>query len=263
MSGLRVLYHNIQASLIFHAERLKLIPTKYPRRIVQKKLDSSGFCFEVHDINEANRVRFLDEEETFMSQILAELNMEDIFFDVGACIGLFSLHAAKRCKHVFAFEPEPDFREHLEQNLRINNLRNVTALPYAIADRSKSFSLFTNGTAGKSPSLENDNFKNKVEVQARTLSDLVFRDHVPAPTIIKMDIEGAEILALKGMTELFSRNPPRSIFLELHPMLLTHFNSSAAEVLSLLEDVGYKAKKHRARDQQIHYTFELDKVVAG
>lgn len=260
MSILQQVFHNFLIKIIFHAERLKIISAKYPYRFVQKKLDSGGVLFEVHSVGEMNRVRFLDEEETFMRQMLAELNMEDVFFDVGACIGLFSLHAAKRCRHVFAFEPEPGFREHLERNVKINDFQNLTILPYAISDQSGTLSLFTNGTDGKSPSLENNGFQNTVDVEARTLPGLVFQDHILPPTIIKIDIEGAEILAIRGMKELFKINPPRLIFLELHPILLTHFGSSTTEVLSLLAQSGYKIRQKSQRDEQIHYIFEWNRI---
>ncbi len=263
MKQLQVLYRRLWASIRFHSERWNLIAKKYPELIVQTKFDHGGIIFEVHNLIEVNRVIFFDDEEVFLSELLNELSEADVFFDIGACIGVFSLHAAKRCKQVVAFEPEPGFRQHLRRNVEINKIRNVTVLPYAIADRSETFSLFTDGTDGKSPSLEDDGFKNKIEVPARTLSDLVFRNEVPAPSIIKMDIEGAEILALKGMKELLSANPPRAIFLELHPILLKHFHSSAAEVLSLLEDAGYRVKKESKRDQQIHYAFGLDSGALG
>jgi FkbM family methyltransferase len=223
--------------------------------MLQKSLAANSIWFEVHNPTEANRVYYLDDEEDFLSDLLSDLQKDDIFFDVGACIGVYALHAAHRCKHIFAFEPDPGFREHLEQNVAINNLENITILPYAISDKSGVLTLFTDGVGGKSPSLENNDFQNSIEVEARTLSELVSSGLLPCPSVIKMDIEGAEILALRGTQELFATKPPRLIFLELHPTLLPHFGSNSMEVLSLLERAGYRIKLRSERDAQVHYIF--------
>jgi|SRR5688572_9085235 len=263
MNQLQALYRRFLASVRYHSEKWNLVAKKYPELLVQTKFDHNGILFEVHNLTEVNRVIFFDDEEDFLSELLSALRGGDTFFDVGACIGVFSLHAARRCKQVVAFEPEFGFRQHLERNVEINGFKNVSVLPYAIANRSETLPLFTNGTDGKSPSLEDDDFKNRIEVEARTLSDLVFRDQLPTPTIIKMDIEGAEILAIRGMKELLSKNPPRLIFLELHPILLTHFSSSSAEVLLLLDQAGYKIRQQSQRHEQVHYVLELGKAMTG
>src|SRR6266542_2226136 len=117
-----------------------------------------------------------------------------------------------------------------------------------MSHQSATLTLFTDVTSEKSLSLENHNFQQCVEVESRTLSELVLQDEIPYPTVIKMDIEGAEALAIQGMQELLAANPPRLIFLELHPILLSHFSSSPTDVLSLLEKAGYKIKQQTARD---------------
>ena len=104
MNKIRALKHRILASVCYYAEQWKLVSNKYPRRILLKKLDPDGIWFKVDNITEANRVCLLDDEEDFLNRVLLELRSDDIFFDVGACVGLFSLHAAKRTKQVFAFE---------------------------------------------------------------------------------------------------------------------------------------------------------------
>jgi FkbM family methyltransferase len=257
MKNLRFLFRGLLIRLHYHLEHWGLISSHYPKQIVQRRFRNDDLIFEVHNLTEANRVQFLDDEDEFLSSLLFELQSMDIFFDIGACIGLFSIHAAKRCNRVFAFEPDPGFRGHLERNIRINALTNLTTLPYAISDKSGFVTLFTDGIDGKSPSLENNNFTQGIEVESKSLSELVLNDLLPAPTVIKMDIEGAEILALRGMQDLIRKNPPRLIFLELHPILVSHFGSNAAEVLSILQAASYGVRWKSERDEQIHYVFEL------
>jgi hypothetical protein len=75
--------------------------------------------------------------------------------------------------------------------------------------------------------------------------------------IIKMDIEGAEGLALRGMSNLFSSpHPPRSLFVEIHPSFLRHFDASVEDVLNLIDSAGYRGVYHTSRDEQEHYIFK-------
>ena len=258
MKRLRILIRRLLVSFRYHLERWNISPNVYPRQIMQTRFGIQGIIFEVHNLFETNRVIFYDDEEDFLSKLLSDLREHDVFFDIGACIGLFSIHAAKRCKQVYAFEPDPEFREHLKRNVSINNLENLSVLPYAISDQTSTLTLFTDGANGKSPSLENNNFQNSIDVEARTLSELVLQGALPYPTVIKMDIEGAEILALRGMEELLDKDSPRLIFLELHPVLLTHFGSSSTAVLSILEEAGYRIRFKSQREEQVHYVFERD-----
>lgn len=257
MNKVRSWFHSIQLRVLFHAERFRLIPSQYPRKMFQKSLNPNGICFEVYNPTEANRVYFLDDEEDFLSDLLSELHENDIFYDIGSCIGVYALHAAHCCEHVFAFEPDPGFRENLKHNVTINNLENITVFPYAISDKSATLTLFTDGVSGKSPSLENNNFQGSVQVESMTLSDFVTSNSLMYPTVIKMDIEGAEILALRGMQEILKTRPPRLLFLEVHTFLLPHFGSNPTEILSLLENAGYRIRSKSERDEQLHYVFQL------
>jgi FkbM family methyltransferase len=256
MKKLHQISHRIFTSLRFHAEKWKLVPYQYPQRIHQNGVDKSGIWFEVNNITEANRVRFLDDEEEFLTDVLTELKPEDVFYDIGACIGLFSLHAARRSSRVIAFEPEPVFQKHLAKNCTINGINNITVLPYAVSDQSQTMVLFSDGDSGKSPSLANDGFHGHVEVEARSLDDLVKDQAIPFPDVMKIDIEGAEILALRGMKHILKNNPPRAIFIEVHPVLLTHFGSTMQEFLAMLESAGYKTRSQNKRDEQFHFVFD-------
>lgn len=244
--------NRINASLFYHAESWGILSNKYPKRILQKKVSKAGIYFEVENIVEANRVRFLDDESKFLKDLLDNLTGTDVLFDIGACIGIYSLHAAPYCKQVISFEPEPAFRNHLAKNIAINMVSNITISPYAISDRSSTQNFFTDGVSGKSPSLLNDGFQHELQVDARTLDDIIENEKFEFPTIIKMDIEGAEILALRGMEKLFKICPPRLLFMELHPNYLKNYNSNTDEVISIITNSNYQIIKKYQRDEQIH-----------
>jgi FkbM family methyltransferase len=248
-------FTRIQSSILYHAESWGLIPKKYPKILTQRKIDRNGIFFEVENLVEANRIRFLDDEKVFLHTLVEKLTLNDIFFDIGACLGLFSLHAAKKCNQVVAFEPEPEFRKHLIRNMEINDVTNLIVLPFAISDRSQERVIFTDGIGGKSPSLSNNGFKHEILIKTRTLDAIIEHGNLQPPTIMKMDIEGAEILALKGMKRMFHNSPPRLLFFELHPKLLESFHSNSEEVFSLMAASGYKIVDEYRRDMQIHVIF--------
>jgi len=76
------------------------------------------------------------------------------------------------------------------------------------------------------------------------------------PTLVKIDIEGAEILALRGMNKLLSsKDAPRYLFIELHPDFLKGFRSSIEECVTIIESFGYVAEYSRSRADQFHYIY--------
>ena len=73
------------------------------------------------------------------------------------------------------------------------------------------------------------------------------------PYYMKIDIEGAEILALRGMKRLLaSAEGPRTVFIEVHPEHLRFFGSSADEVMAIMGTCGYKDSYRKIRNDQIH-----------
>ncbi|MHC4213532.1 MAG: hypothetical protein ACYSWP_09195 [Planctomycetota bacterium] len=95
---------------------------QYPKVIRQATLSKEGLLFEVTNPTEQWRVETLDDEQEFLSILLNELNCDDILYDVGACIGIYALHAAQQCKQIFSFEPDPGFQKHILRNCEINGI---------------------------------------------------------------------------------------------------------------------------------------------
>jgi hypothetical protein len=80
---------------------------------------------------------------------------------------------------------------------------------------------------------------------------------LPNPSIIKVDVEGAEILVLQGMKDLLeSPQAPRILFCEFHPEYLRYFGSDQQECIDLIESAGYSESYRIDRFQQIHAIYE-------
>jgi FkbM family methyltransferase len=210
--------------------------------------DSSGVRFEITNMVEHHRVIDHGGETEYTAAMLGALHPTDVLYDIGANVGMVTLHAAKICQTV-AFEPDPSFRRRLETNASLNRDRSFQLESIAVSESDGTVLLYTDGDDGNSPSLVHQRGeKGSVEVAARSLDSLVAEGRLPQPTVIKLDIEGAEILALRGARRLLTMsNRPRALFIEIHDTFLPGFGSSATEVQSLLREYGYTRASYSAR----------------
>ena len=225
----------------------------FPRVVRLTDFDDDAILFEISNLTERNRVVNHGYETEYTTRMLAELRADDLLWDIGSCVGLVSLHAARICE-VVAFEPDPEFRERLIRNLELNPDLAVEIIPAAISDKDGLATLFTDGAAGYSPSLRLQRNKSRtvIEVQARTIDSLV-GDGLRPPTVLKVDVEGAEMLALRGAQDLLATiHKPRLIFLAIHGDFLPAFGSSAEEVIEFVTTAGYVSTYQADRAQQSH-----------
>ena len=228
---------------------------QYPYELTITGLVPQGCKFEIAGDRERRRVVGLGNEEGFVRLLLDEIQSGDIFFDVGSCVGLFALHAAVRGAKVIAFEPDPGYRKRLTRNIRKNKLKNsIKVVEWAVSDKKGVATLYTDGVeGGQSPSLVQVGKRGSVIVDTDSIDSAIANRSLPLPTMVKLDIEGAEILALRGMKDLFgSPDAPRCLFVELHPEFLPGFGSTAKECINLIESFGYFKEYSHIRDKQLH-----------
>jgi FkbM family methyltransferase len=161
-----------------------------------------------------------------------------ILVDIGANIGYYTLLAASRigCDgKVIAFEPSSDNCALLRMSLQANDFDNVKLYPYAVADKEGVVGFEMSDSNGR---ISPGDALASYQVQAVTL-DTCLKDE-PHIDIIKMDIEGAEGRALRGMYQLIRRHRP-IIFTEFSPHDLKVVSGIAPGVyLSQLRDLGYE-----------------------
>jgi len=163
--------------------------------------------------------------------ISREIRPNTVFWDIGANVGFYSLLASKLVGSgkVFAFEPVPRNLSYLRKHLSLNCVTNVEVLPIAVSDRNgtSSFELEETGYMGHLSS------EGKITVPTATLDSLVEEGKVLPPDYVKMDIEGAELLALCGAARTFQRSRP-ILFLATHGRLIER------ECRHLIESWGYE-----------------------
>lgn len=238
----------------------------YPVKI-QLQFPKKDLIFEAFSPTEQYRLAGYGGEKYFLDRFTSALQKDDIVFDIGASVGLMTVHSAATVDEgkVVAFEPDPDTFKRLKHNVALNDLTNVTYVSWAASDMQGEVSLFSDGASGKAPSLREQTNrpgapKGKVTVLTRTIDAAIISGELPLPTVLKIDIEGAEILCLRGALKLVSGelgDKPRLIFLELHPVFLPDFGSTADEVHNLILKQGYQVVWEEKRHDQIHFCYQI------
>ena len=193
-------------------------------------------------------------EKEFLSEFMTYLKPNDVLWDIGSSIGIVSIYAAPLIKKVIAFEPDKLIFNRLSKNISLNKLGSkIQSLNLGIGETKGTISLHSDGVEGKSPSIANLGRHNtSYIVEIETIDNLVESGY-EKPTIIKIDIEGAEMLALLGARKVFlDTHKPRLLFIEVHPTFLPSFNTSIEEIYDFLFQNGYTFIKCVERDEQIH-----------
>jgi len=195
-----------------------------------------------------NQGEYEKEISDLMKKLLTE---EDCFIDCGSHVGFFAIQGAELCHRVYAFEADSDNYKSLQNNIEINSFWNrITAFNVAVGDECKKVKLFVNldndgGNAlwdvSKHPFNEKTRLKKKKPTR---VVDMVTLDSlIDEPVkLIKMDVEGCELLALKGAEKLITKYSP-TIIAEINRSALGEMGTSKEELCDYLKSFGYEGFK--------------------
>lgn len=186
---------------------------------------------------------FEAEEMAFVRQILKP---RDIFFDVGANGGLYTIIAAKQVGengHVYAFEPGERELKLLRHNIAINRLTNVTIVESAVSN-IKSEAKFAISVDGAMNSLiETNHPLQKIQewqtVNVTTLDDIIQDLSLRKVDFIKIDVEGAEKQVFEGAKSLLKSQKEIVILFEAGGLSVDGFECSVEDVLQQVMSFGF------------------------
>jgi FkbM family methyltransferase len=189
---------------------------------------------------ELYRYGFCDAEARILKRLL---RAGDAFVDGGANVGLFALLAAEAvgpAGRVLACEPAPGTMALLRANAAENGFATLDLHEVALADApgSASFTVFEEG-AGLASFAPGATGGTEVEVTVTTLDELT------APlggsvAVVKLDIEGAEVKAIRGASRLISEAAP-ILLIEVEPEHLARQDASPDDLRAELAPHGYEA----------------------
>jgi FkbM family methyltransferase len=170
--------------------------------------------------------------EPYMQRVIAQVVKKDsVFYDIGANVGFYSLLASTLVfpGKVYAFEPVTENVRYIQRHLTLNDIRNVQVLEFAISDQVGTSTFQEEATRA----MGHLQAEGNTRVQTTTLDSLLQAQLIEPPQYIKMDIEGAELMALHGASECIQRHRP-IIF------LATHGRDMETECGQLLNSWGYE-----------------------
>ncbi len=131
--------------------------------------------------------------------IIARLRENDVFVDVGANCGAYSLFAARNVGpngRVIAIEPMPEMLKRLRYNIAVNGFRNIEVVPTAVGPEAGTATLFVDEARRGLSSMEKLEGTTPLQVPVATLLSVVNRSGIDRIDALKIDIEGFEDRAL-------------------------------------------------------------------
>ncbi|MCU1286146.1 MAG: uncharacterized protein JWO13_2496 [Acidobacteriales bacterium] len=177
-----------------------------------------------------------------ISYIKSNVKPGEIIFDVGGSIGICAIPFARMVGpsgHVYAFEANPPNFELLGQNIKLNNLSNVTPVNCAVAENA-GFIEIPKRLESSNYSLASSPTEGTIKMQALRLDDYAEHHGIERIDLMKIDIEGSETNALRGAANLFRSGAVRKMLLEFNPFWLKKMGSSADELYDLFESYSLK-----------------------
>ncbi len=197
------------------------------------------------DIGNSDPAYAWGSNELPVQQALAELLQPGhVFYDIGANIGFFTLIGARLVGpngRVFAFEPVPVNAASVRKNIAGNHFEHCTLIEAAVTRKPGKGELlvahYSGGSAlpeaGAPPDL-----KETIPVDLVAIDDLVARQQIAPPHLVKIDVEGAEADVLSGMAQTLRQRRPFVIY-EIDDGDAQAYQRKQATCEALLREHGY------------------------
>ena len=201
------------------------------RVTVRDPADRQTYRFVADSLQSYQRGRaFLTKEPDTIAWLRRALRPSDVFLDIGANVGTFSIFAARRISkggHVYACEPHLPTTVQLLQNIAANRLEDRVSVVSIAASGADGFVPFhyrrwRQGASGSQLTVDGavpdaDYVGTELKCGMR-LDTMIAQGIIRRPNLIKIDTDGIEFQILSGMTELLrSEDRPRSVLTEVQP----------------------------------------------
>jgi len=175
-------------------------------------------------------------DEIYIDEIYekySKIKLGSVVVDCGATYGSFSIKAKRlHAKKILAIEPDPFNLDILKTNMKINKIRNITIVPVAISNKDEI--------------KEGVFWGNRVEkVITKKLSTIIRENNLNHIDFLKMDIEGAELEALKSIRNI----KVNYISLEYHG------NDKKDSCKQILENMNFKVKVTELKNTDRGYIY--------
>jgi FkbM family methyltransferase len=201
--------------------------------------------FRIETAREHRRVRTLMHETEILEAVLDAVEEDDVFYDVGANVGVHTCFVGQRADRVVAFEPHPETAAKLAENAQLNDV-DVEVYEHALADENQSATLSLPADTPQSLGTGEYTLRS-VERAGQTFDASVVRgdavvreDGLHGPDVAKVDVEGAELATLDGFASTLREC--RTLYVEVH---LDHVTVN--DVRAKLDELGFASSLLKER----------------
>ena len=167
-----------------------------------------------------------------------------VVVDIGAHVGYYTLLAAKQvgpAGKVYAFEPEQDNHALLLKNIGMNGYNNIVATRMAVSDQQGCSTLYVSALDSGRHSMYRHGLpeRGSAPIETTTLDSFLASEGWPSVDLVKIDVEGAEVTVLDGMTHLMEECAGLRLIIEFNPALLQDGGVTPLEFLERLISLGW------------------------
>ncbi len=185
-------------------------------------------------------------EKASVDLIRSTLKKGCVCLDIGANIGYWSLVLARvvsKTGKVFSFEPDSDNFKLLTKNIEVNGYKNVVLTQKAVYSKTTVIDFYIKADFGVDQRVyDPGDGRKSVKIEAVSIDDFCVKNGIEKVDFIKMDIQGAEAMALKGMRKLVKKSRNLAMLVEFWPTSLKNCGSSGEDFLKLLDNMGFKVQ---------------------
>jgi FkbM family methyltransferase len=177
----------------------------------------------------------------------------DLFVDVGANVGTYSMRLSSHFRTVYAFEPNPHILPFLEKNVTNSSRQNITIFPVALSDTNGQSEFYLDRHEGFAGSVETImpvfNYNPGLEAGSGPAHTYIGKENALVSTatydskvrevadLVKIDVEGAEFNVLRGAKDALTNGRIKRIMIELHD------KNAKDELYGILAAYGFKLKQ--------------------
>ena len=192
-----------------------------------------------------------------------EIPSDGVFIDIGANNGKYSIMLGNKYinSKIIAIEPEPNNINFLKKNIELNNLKNIEVIEKGIYSDNKNMNFYIVKN-NQEHSLDKNwrNVNKSINIRTITIDNLMKELKLKKVDLIKIDIEGVELHAIKGALKTIEKYKPKIIIETIDHFQIKNSNeiktiNQSDKILKLIYKFGYKYK----RIDKLNYLFEIIK----
>jgi FkbM family methyltransferase len=214
--------------------------------------DRNGLRFDRRSVvGEKRCAKYVEKSTDLVNWNTDKILDGDVYFDIGANVGSYSLDAALKGADVYAFEPESGSYSVLTRNFFLNPTLKLVGFNVGISDVDKMAQIqITKFAPGYSnhqlDNAETEGFVFSQGVTSFCLDTVVYDFGLPVPNLIKIDVDGLEFLVIKGMKKLLQDGRLRGIAIEINTDSNYKYHKENKAILSELASHKFEEIADRA-----------------